>query len=169
MTDQILPEQVTPPAEAQNTETVTELSIPKARFDEVNNRLKALLAEQEKAQAEREAREKAELEKRQEYQTLYQQAEAVAKQAQAQLDQLHADYQAAQTALTALWDSKKHLVPPAFVEVVEALPLAKRLEWLGKNEAELSRPKQGTPQPPVLNGNGVKQTYTFLDIPKSAI
>jgi murein L,D-transpeptidase YcbB/YkuD len=168
MTDQILPEQVTTPAEAQNTETVTELTIPKSRFDEVNNRLKALLAEQETAKAEREAREKAELEKRQEYQTLYQQAEAVATQAKAQLDQLHADYQAAQVALTALWDSKKHLVPPAFMEVVEALPLAKRLEWLGKNEAELSRPKQGTPQPPVLNGNGAK-SYDFGNMPKARL
>jgi len=60
------------PAEAKNTDTAAdEHMIPKSRFDEVNQQLKQLRAEQEKAQREREAAEQQRLEEQNEFKALY--------------------------------------------------------------------------------------------------
>jgi len=60
-----------PPAEAQTTDTGQEHMIPKSRFDEINNELKRLKAEQDKAaKAQSEAERKA-LEEQNKYKELY--------------------------------------------------------------------------------------------------
>lgn len=78
--------QATPPAGVPNTETPAEVMIPKSRFDEVNNRLKAIEGERTKAQKEAEAAETARLAEQGEYKKLFekQQADLQAAQAKAQ-------------------------------------------------------------------------------------
>ncbi len=63
--------QATPSAGTQNTETPAEVMIPKSRFDEVNNRLKAIEGERTKAQKEAEAAETARLAEQGEYKKLF--------------------------------------------------------------------------------------------------
>ena len=152
----------TPPAEAQNTAQAAENMIPLSRFNEVNNQLKELKLAQEKAAAEKAAAEKAELEKRQEYQTLYETTNAQATAANAELATLKAEQEKATAVLNALWEAKKAIVPEVYRELVEALPLTGRLEWLAKNESKLTpAAKGGTPSPQGSNGNLAKQVFAF--------
>ena len=125
---------VTPtPAEAQNTVAVTEMVIPKSRFDEVNNRLKAVVAAQEQeAQARAEA-ETAALVQQSAFQELLNVAAAQAKVANEELVQLRASDLKNTAVLTALWESKATLVPELYRSLVEALPLPDRLDWIAKN------------------------------------
>ncbi len=61
----------TAPAAAENTEAPAEHMIPKARFDEVNRRMRELEAAQAKAAKEREEAERVRLVEQQKYQELY--------------------------------------------------------------------------------------------------
>lgn len=64
------------PAEAKNTDTGTGHMIPKSRFDELNNKLKAMEEAQAKLQQEREEAERKAAEEQGEYRKLYEQATA---------------------------------------------------------------------------------------------
>lgn len=65
------------PAEAKNTDTgAGEHMIPKSRFDELNNKLKAMEEAQAKLQQEREEAERKAAEEQGEYRKLYEQATA---------------------------------------------------------------------------------------------
>ncbi|MCA9981363.1 MAG: hypothetical protein KDD89_11030, partial [Anaerolineales bacterium] len=65
------------PAGAQNTDTgAGEHMIPKSRFDELNNKLKAMEEAQAKLQQEREEAERKAAEEQGEYRKLYEQATA---------------------------------------------------------------------------------------------
>lgn len=165
LTDQTTPTPATavaPPAEVQNTVPAAEQMIPKARFDEINEKYKALTLAQEKQAAQKAAAEKAELEKRQEYQALYETTNAQATAALAELEKVKAEQDKATAVLAALWEAKKGIVPEVYRELVEALPLTGRLEWLAKNESKLTpAAKGGTPSPQGSNGNLAKQTFAF--------
>jgi hypothetical protein len=146
----------TTPTAATQPEGIT---IPKARFDEVNERLKALLAEQEATKTAQAEREKAELAKRAEYETLWKQADAQAAELSGKIGTMAAELQAAQDALGMLWESKKGVVPEAYRPLVEKLPLHERLAWLAENEEKIkpqSPPVNGTPSHRLPTGNGTK-------------
>lgn len=64
------------PAGAINTDTKPEIMIPKQRFDEVNDRLKALEAEREKAAAELSTAEKKRLAEEGKFRELYEKQQA---------------------------------------------------------------------------------------------
>jgi folylpolyglutamate synthase/dihydropteroate synthase len=146
----------------QNTVPAADVMIPKARFDEINNQLKELRLAQEKAAAEKAAAEKAELEKRQEYQVLYETTNAQATAANAELATMKVEQEKATAVLAALWEAKKSIVPEVYRELVEALPLTGRLEWLAKNESKLTpTAKGGTPSPQGSNGNLAKQVFAL--------
>lgn len=159
--------QATPPAEAQTTETAVQM-IPKNRFDEVNEQLKALKAEREKFANEQEAAERKRLEETAQFKELYQQTLSKHDQTAAELEQLRTANADATAALEALWESKKHILPAYALALANEFPLTKRLSWLAENEKEFTRPTQGTPQHTTPNGTG-KSKLNFDNMPKMSI
>ena len=153
--------QATPPAEAQNTDTAVQM-IPKNRFDEINEQLKALKAEREKQAKEQEDAERQRLEETAQFKELYQQTLSKHDQTTAELEQLRTANEQATAALEALWTSKKSIVPKYALEIAEKLPLTDRLSWLAANESEFTKPAQGTPKHSNPSGNGTSN----LDISK---
>ena len=152
-----------PPAEAQKPDTTAEVMIPKSRFDEVNSRLKELQTAQERLEAERAEREKAELEQRSEYETLYKQATAEQEKTTAELTAIREQAQAAQAVLESLWEAKKGIVPEVYQPLVEKLTLTERLQWLSDNESKLTTKAvtSTTPLHKTGNGNGASATPDF--------
>jgi len=121
---------VTPPAGAQNTETPTEAMIPIARFNEVNNRLKAL----EKEQATRSKEQQAEDEKKLAAQAAWQE---LADKRKAALEEL--------TPKVELADKLTELVTAQYANEVKAWPeqirnmapaedatILAKLDWMAK-------------------------------------
>lgn len=86
------PEQAAPSAETKTTETpaaeTEQHMIPKGRFDEVNTKYKALLAEQEQAKTAAEKANRKQLEEQNKFKELYEQEQQKAAQAQAQADKV---------------------------------------------------------------------------------
>ena len=144
----------TTPAEAQNTVAVTEMAIPIARFNEVNNRLKAMVAAQEGEAKAREKAETAALVEQNKFQELYNAATLQAKVDNEELAQLRASDLKNTAVLTALWESKATLVPELYRSLVEALPLPDRLDWIARNESHIAKPAGGTPSNQAGTGNG---------------
>ena len=135
------------------------ITIPKARFDEVNERLKALLAEQEATKAAQAEKAKADLAKRAEYEELWKQADAQAAELSGKIGTMAAEVQAAQDTLSKLWESKKGIVPEATRSLLEEFPVVKRLAWLAENEDKIkpqSPPVNGTPAHRLPTGNAPK-------------
>jgi len=144
----------TTPAEAQNTVAVTEMAIPIARFNEVNNRLKAIVAAQEGAARAREKAETAALVQQSAFQELLNVAAAQAKVDNEELVRLRDSDLKYTAVLTALWESKAKLVPELYRSLVEALPLPDRLDWIARNESHIAKPAGGTPSNQSGTGNG---------------
>jgi len=151
-----------PPEEAQNTAQTAENLIPQSRLNEVIKERNALKAMIEKEAKEREAAEVKRLEEQNQYKLLYETAANKTAELEAQLNGLTEKATAAEGVLAALWEAKKGIVPEVYRELVEALPLTGRLEWLAKNESKLTpAAKGGTPSPQGSNGNLAKQTFAF--------
>ncbi len=133
-----------PPAGAQSTDTPTaDHMIPKGRFDEVNNELKKLKAEREKAAKEQEKQERERLEKQNEFKSLYEQAQQQVEQLtpfkeryEAFLDQTVSRNK---ERIEALSEEMRTLVP----EYDDPIKLS---SWLDTNEATLAK-KPSTPWP----------------------
>ena len=135
------------------------ITIPKARFDEVNERLKALLAEQEATKLAQAEKAKADLAKRAEYEELWKQADAQAAELNGKIGAMTAELQAAQDALTKMWESRKGIIPEPTRVLLEEFPVAKRLAWLAENEDKIkpqSPPVNGTPAHRLPTGNAPK-------------
>lgn len=147
------------PAGAQNTDTgAGEHMIPKSRFDELNNKLKAMEEQAAKLQQEREEAERKAAEEQGEYRKLYEQATAKVGELTPKskmLDKLSDMVSAQLKAEVDKWPEEvKALLPEestdtlAFYEAVNrARPLAQKL-----TEATTQ------PAPPAGNGRSPKPT-----------
>jgi len=136
------------PAGAENTETPSNEPgpIPYDRFKEVNDKAKALqdrLAELEEKQAEREKEEEKKrrkrLEEQQEFKQLAEEAQQKLEQLQPQHDQLQAQLEEYQTLLANYADAQMDVVPELFQDVVRAMELPKRIQWLTENQDKLRK------------------------------
>lgn len=130
----------TPTAQGKQEETKTETMIPKSRFDEINQRNKEMasqLAELQKAQEEADAlkqeQEKAEAEKRGEFERLYkektQEAESLLTFKE-RAEKLEATF-------GSMVDSKLSTIPEEFHELIPSnLTAEAKLEWIAKAESK---------------------------------
>lgn len=126
--------QPAPPAGAPNTETqVAEPSIPKSRFDEVNNELKRLKKADEdrikadQAAAAQHAKEQGEWEK-------------LAKQHEtrvAELEPQQAKAERYEAALKAHLDTQRKDLPAHITALLDKLDVAEQLEWIAANREAL--------------------------------
>ena len=128
--------------------------IPKARFDDVNQKLRALEKRIAADEAAREAQEETRLKEAHEFKTLYEKATAELATTKQRLEELVPQHEAGQQALETVWTARKTILPPAVLSLTEKLPLIERLTWLAENEGEFTRPAQGTPQHPRPTGGG---------------
>jgi hypothetical protein len=135
------PATATPPAEAKNTETPAEPMIPKSRFDEVNNRLKAIEDENKKAAKLAQDAEAKRLADEGKYKELYDKQ-------QAELQTAQAEAKAAAVKLMQRDIAAKTNLP---------LPLAERLrgETADEMEADAKAILAALPKPaaPNINAN----------------
>jgi hypothetical protein len=127
---------VTPPAEAQTTDTATAHMIPKSRFDEVNNQLKEMRTAQEKAAKEREKAERERLEKQNEFKSLYEQAQAKIQE----LEPVQERYNSFLTQTSERNTARVEALPKEMRTLVPEYddPL-KLANWLDANEATLTK------------------------------
>lgn len=109
--DQPEPTAVTPPAEAttpDSQQTADEHMIPLSRFNEINNQLKKMKAEQEKAAKAAAEAERKSLEEQNNFKALYEKAETARREAEAKAAQLAHDSARQRIANEAgqpsLWD-----------------------------------------------------------------
>jgi len=145
-------QQPTPPAGAQTPDSG--LMIPKTRFDEVNQKAKALaakVAEFEKAEADRlaaeAAAEKERLKEQGKFQEIATKAEADRDAIKAQFDELSAKAAAMEEALKTLLESEMKDVPDYVVPLLENLDVAARLKYLAENKSKWTRVKTVPPTP----------------------
>lgn len=115
----------------------TETMIPKHRFDEVYEKMKQMSATIEAFEAEKATKEKEELEKKNEFETLYKQSaadlEKYKQQATGALQQA-TEYE---TLLNGMVEAKLSNVPEDFKELIPAgLTTTQKLDWLNKAEAK---------------------------------
>lgn len=146
-------------------------TVPYPRFKEVNDRTNALEAEnkalkaaEQQRQADAESAEQKRLEEKEEFKTLYETAKTEKEQAAESLASLTAKAEVMEKALTAQWDAQKGLIPEMFLELVEAMPIEQRIEWMSANSEKLAEKDKGggTPRrsmsrtitPPTQNTNG---------------
>lgn len=140
-----------PSAEMQNTEAQM---IPKQRFNEINDKRKAaearvteLEAAEKKRQADSEAAKKKQLEEQNKYQELYETAESEKATATEKLELLNAKVESMTKALEAQWESQKELIPELYRDLVGAMPIEQRIEWLSANSEKLSEKEKGNGTP----------------------
>lgn len=144
------------PAEAKNTEDPTPGPIPYDRFREVNERnkelaeqLKALKEAEEAREAKAEAERQKRLKEQAEYQTLAEEWEAKYNNLAPQADAATKTVEEYKQALEKFADAQMDLVPELFRDVVKALPVMERLQWLADNQSKLKEPsKKGIPTSP---------------------
>lgn len=135
------PEQDTPEqdqgAPSEETKNTESHMIPKARFDEVNNELKALKKRLDEADAEKKARDEKQLEEQGKYKELIdslrsQLVEASGKASKVETYEATLD-KILQAELAALPEQSRRLVP-------EKLPVQDRLDYIADNRELLVKP-----------------------------
>lgn len=141
--------------ESSQPESNEEKTIPYNRFQEVNEGKKALeqkLADYEaaelKRQADSEAAKKKQLEEQNKFQELYQAAEAEKTRAIESATTLTGRVELLEKALETQWDTQKELIPEMFRDLVGAMPIEARIEWLSTNSEKLTEKDKsnGTPR-----------------------
>lgn len=138
-------------AETQNTE---EKTVPYSRFQEVNsnfnamkNELAALKAAEEKRQADSEAAKKKQLEEQEKFKELYEASESEKATAAEKLELLNVKVESMTKALEAQWEAQKELIPELYRDLVGAMPIEQRIEWLSANSEKLSEKEKGNGTP----------------------
>ena len=138
--------------------------IPYDRFKEVNDSLKAtkkqldeLLADKEKREKERKEAEDKRLESQKEFETLANERKSKLDDAEKTINTYKAELDAQTAVLSALYESRKGLVPEMYQPLLDEMSLIKRLEWIAANESKLkpvSNGSNGIPHTPNPNGTG---------------
>lgn len=152
------------PDAAKNTETNQPGPIPYDRFKEVNDSLKAtkkqldeLLADKEKREKERKEAEDKRLESQKEFETLANERKSKLDDAEKTINTYKAELDAQTAVLSALYESRKGLVPEMYQPLLDEMSLIKRLEWIAANESKLkpaSNGSNGIPHTPNPKGTG---------------
>lgn len=142
--------------ETKNTENNQPGPIPYERFKEVNDQYKAMKSQLDELQKEKEKREKAakeaeekRLESQKEFETLANERKTELEKANETITTYKAELEAQTVVLSALYESRKSLVPEMFRPLLDSMDLVKRLEWIAANESKLK---------PASNGNGIPHT-----------
>lgn len=110
--------------------------IPKARFDEVNNRYKDVQKQLDELLAAKRAAEEEEQRKRGEFEQLYTTASEQAAQFKTQAEQIEARAKALEGVITGLLETKLSTVPENMRELVpDNLTAEAKLAWIDKAQA----------------------------------
>lgn len=113
-------------------------------------------AEEERAKKQKEADEKR-LESQKEFETLANERKAELEKAQGEITTYKAELEAQTAVLSALYESRKSLVPEMFRPLLDSMDLVKRLQWIAENESKLkpaSNGVHGIPHTPNPKGTG---------------
>ncbi|WP_338461566.1 hypothetical protein V5G20_17800 [Brevibacillus borstelensis] len=128
-------------AETVNTETQTEttekpeIMIPKTRFDEVNTKFKDVQRQLEELLKEKQDREKAEAEKRGEYERLYQDTTKQAEEFKTKAETTEQRVQQLESVISQLLDAKLENIPEDFRDLIPAnFTVEQKLEWIATAE-----------------------------------
>lgn len=155
-TDPSLP--AVPAAEPTKTDTPAELTIPKHRFDEVNNKLKEIQAQlSAKEKAEQEAAE-ARLKEKEDYKTLASQHEAKVKDLEPKVEALDSEAKRLRGVVEIQLKAARTQVPDHLHSLLDKLDPVEQLEWIASNADKLKdAPKTPagiprTPRPAGENG-----------------
>lgn len=140
-------------AESNEAKTNSQM-VPISRLNDHIQRTKAAEAEleqfrsaEEKRLADSEAAKKKQLEDQQKFQELYQTAESEKVQAVEQVTALTAQVESMAKSLEAQWDVQKELIPELYRNLVGAMPIEDRIQWLSENSEKLTKEKgNGTPR-----------------------
>lgn len=134
-------ETTTPPsATTQNTETSaqsTEHQIPKARFDEINQRRQAAEAELASIKAEREKTEREQAEKNGEWQKLAEKHTAELSDLKPKLTTAEADRDRYSEALSKHVKHLRKDVPEHISALLDRLDPVDQLDWITKNQDQI--------------------------------
>jgi hypothetical protein len=138
--------------------------IPYDRFKEVNDSLKAtkkqldeLLADKEKRDKDAKEAEEKRLESQKEFETLANERKSELEKANESINTYKAELEAQTAVLSALYESRKGLVPEMYQPLLDEMSLIKRLEWIAANESKLkpaSNGSNGIPHTPNPKGTG---------------
>lgn len=119
------------------TSTQNEHMIPKARFDEVNEKLKELTAQLDTHTKQKAKDEKAKAEKLGEFEQLYRTADEEAKNFKSQHETASQRVQALEGILGGMLETKMSAIPEEFHELIpEGMSLEQKLSWLDKAQAK---------------------------------
>lgn len=133
--------------------------IPRSRFNEVNERLKELLAKQEEADAEAERLRIKALEDNKEFETLATQRAARIEELEAEAERSKESIDRQTVILEGFVESQMEAVPELYRGLFQNMGLVEQIEWLTKNkDSLLETPIKGinpTPKP-----NNRKNTLT---------
>ncbi len=152
------------PDAAKNTENNQPGPIPYERFKEVNDQYKAMKSQLDELQKEKEKRDKdakeaeeKRLESQQQFEQLANERKTELEKANSEISTYKAELEAQTAVLSALYESRKALVPEMFQPLLDSMDLVKRLQWIAENESKLkpaSNGANGIPHTPNPKGQG---------------
>lgn len=117
--------------------TPAEQMIPKHRFDEVYANMKSLQEQLDAINAEKAQKEKEELEKTNQFKTLYEQQTLEYKNVQAQVATLENKATEYETVITNMVETKLAGIPEEMHDLIPAnLTISEKLDWISKAEAK---------------------------------
>ena len=151
------------PDAAKNTENNQPGPIPYERFKEVNDQYKAMKSQLDELQKEKEKRDKdakeaeeKRLESQQQFEQLANERKTELEKANSEISTYKAELEAQTAVLSALYESRKALVPEMFQPLLDSMDLVKRLQWIAENETKLKPANgvNGIPSTPNPKGQG---------------
>ena len=149
------------PDAAKNTENNQPGPIPYERFKEVNDQYKAMKSQLDELQKEKEKRDKdakeaeeKRLESQQQFEQLANERKTELEKANSEISTYKAELEAQTAVLSALYESRKALVPEMFQPLLDSMDLVKRLEWIAANESKLKPANGANGIPPTPNPKG---------------
>lgn len=136
--------------------------IPKARFDEVNNRYKDVQKQLDELLAAKRAAEEEEQRKRGEFEQLYTTASEQAAQFKTQAEQIEARARALEGVITGLLETKLSAIPENMRELVpDNLAAEAKLAWIDKAQAA---GLFGKHEPKPVGGASNPSTHTQISV-----
>lgn len=117
--------------------TPAEQMIPKHRFDEVYSQMKSLQEQLDAINADKAQKEKEELEKTNQFKTLYEQQTLEFKDTQAKVAALEHKNTEYETVITNLVETKLAGIPEEMHDLIPVnLTVSEKLDWISKAEAK---------------------------------
>lgn len=136
--------------------------IPKARFDEVNNRYKDVQKQLDELLAAKRAAEEEEQRKRGEFEQLYTTASEQANAYKTQAEQIEARAKALEGVITGLLETKLQAIPENMRELVpDNLTAEAKLAWIDKAQAA---GLFGKHEPKPIGGGSNPSTHTQINV-----